>query len=188
MREKSGVLALLAGALTVVLMTGCGPKHKAEQVSVVDENHFDQLASTSSEAPGNASSTVEVLGGETAAQGASLAQQAGIPADAAAEGTIAAATTAATASTTAPAAASSTTAIQPASSTEIVSVKPTATYEEKVQAALKNAGFYSGAIDGKIGSKTREAIRAFQAGNGLKADGVVGPGTWEKLKKHLSHA
>ncbi|HBG61947.1 MAG TPA: hypothetical protein DDX37_08980 [Candidatus Omnitrophica bacterium] len=55
----------------------------------------------------------------------------------------------------------------------------------QVQLALKNAGFYDGAVDGKIGSKTKEGIKAFQKANNLTADGVVGRGTWVKLKNHL---
>ncbi|MDD5584226.1 MAG: peptidoglycan-binding domain-containing protein [Candidatus Omnitrophica bacterium] len=57
--------------------------------------------------------------------------------------------------------------------------------EKNIQSALKNAGFYSGAIDGKVGRKTREAVEEFQKANGLKADGKVGPQTWSKLKKYL---
>lgn len=68
-------------------------------------------------------------------------------------------------------------------------VKPgTVEYSKKVQQALKNAGFYTGSIDGKIGPKTREAIRAFQAQNGLKADGVAGTQTWAKLASLYSTA
>lgn len=55
-----------------------------------------------------------------------------------------------------------------------------------IQQALKNAGFYDGAIDGKIGPATRDAIRSFQVANGLEADGVVGRKTWDKLKVYLS--
>ena len=51
-----------------------------------------------------------------------------------------------------------------------------------LQTALKNAGYYNGAIDGKIGSGTKDAIRRFQADNGLKTDGVSGRNTWAKLK------
>ena len=57
---------------------------------------------------------------------------------------------------------------------------------KKIQEALKIAGFYKGEIDGKIGPKTREAIRKFQAAKGLKVDGVVGPQTWQELEKILS--
>jgi peptidoglycan hydrolase-like protein with peptidoglycan-binding domain len=55
----------------------------------------------------------------------------------------------------------------------------------QIQMALKKAGFYKGAIDGKVGPQTRKAIKAFQKAKGLMADGVVGPKTWEKLKEFL---
>ena len=54
-----------------------------------------------------------------------------------------------------------------------------------IQTALKNAGFYAGSIDGKIGPKSKKAIEAFQAANGLKVDGKVGPKTWAELEKFL---
>ncbi|MDD5195039.1 MAG: peptidoglycan-binding domain-containing protein [Candidatus Omnitrophica bacterium] len=60
--------------------------------------------------------------------------------------------------------------------------KPT---DKNIQTALKNAGFYNGEIDGKIGKMTMAAIEEFQKSNGLKADGKVGPQTWSKLKKYL---
>lgn len=54
-----------------------------------------------------------------------------------------------------------------------------------IQAALKNAGFYEGEIDGAIGSKTKAAIMKFQEANGLNPDGSVGSRTWEKLSEYL---
>lgn len=57
-------------------------------------------------------------------------------------------------------------------------VKPST---KEIQQALKNAGFYQGALDGKIGPQTREAIREFQRVHGLKIDGVVGKQTWAAL-------
>lgn len=54
-----------------------------------------------------------------------------------------------------------------------------------IQQALKNAGYYSGAVDGKIGPATRDAVKSFQRDNGLHADGVVGRQTWTKLKVYL---
>ena len=58
------------------------------------------------------------------------------------------------------------------------SVKPAA---KEIQQALKNAGFYQGPIDGKIGPLTREAVREFQRVHGLKVDGIVGKQTWAAL-------
>ncbi len=55
-----------------------------------------------------------------------------------------------------------------------------------IQAALKNAGYYQGNIDGKIGSASKEALKSFQKDNGLEADGVCGRRTWDKLKPYLS--
>lgn len=57
---------------------------------------------------------------------------------------------------------------------------------QQIQTALKNAGYYEGEIDGKIGSKSKKAILDFQKDNGLESDGKVGPKTWAKLKVHLS--
>ena len=54
-----------------------------------------------------------------------------------------------------------------------------------IQTALKNAGFYIGAIDGKIGPNSKKAIMEFQAAKGLKVDGKVGPKTWAELEKYL---
>jgi peptidoglycan hydrolase-like protein with peptidoglycan-binding domain len=57
---------------------------------------------------------------------------------------------------------------------------------QQIQTCLKNAGLYTGAIDGKIGPKSKKAIKDFQAANGLVADGVVGKKTWAKLQEYLA--
>jgi N-acetylmuramoyl-L-alanine amidase len=46
-----------------------------------------------------------------------------------------------------------------------------------LQTKLKRWGYYSGAIDGKFGAQTKNAVIYFQQTNGLVADGVVGPAT-----------
>lgn len=50
-------------------------------------------------------------------------------------------------------------------------------YVKKLQRALNLVE------DGKFGSLTEEAVKAFQKANGLKPDGIVGEKTWEKLTK-----
>lgn len=55
-----------------------------------------------------------------------------------------------------------------------------------IQIALRNAGYNPGAIDGKMGKKTQEAIKAFQRANNLTVDGKVGKETWNLLKNYLS--
>lgn len=60
--------------------------------------------------------------------------------------------------------------------------------EVDIQTALKNAGYYTGNIDGKIGPLSEKAIKDFQAANGLTADGKVGRKTWAILKGYLISA
>ena len=57
---------------------------------------------------------------------------------------------------------------------------------EQIQTALKNAGLYHGLVDGKIGPKTKAAIKDFQSANGITPDGRVGPKTWDKLSTYLN--
>ena len=74
---------------------------------------------------------------------------------------------------------------------ELMPLPPQGPYKPtgiEIQTALKNAGFYTGNVDGKLGPKSKKAIEAFQSANGLKADGKVGAKTWELLSKHLSAA
>jgi len=56
---------------------------------------------------------------------------------------------------------------------------------KQIQTALKNAGYYSGAIDGRRGKQTRDAIKQFQRANNLKANSRVGKQTWNLLREYL---
>ena len=56
----------------------------------------------------------------------------------------------------------------------------------EIQTALKNAGFYTGNIDGKIGPQTKKAIEEFQKAKGLKVDGKIGTKTWSALSAYLN--
>lgn len=52
-----------------------------------------------------------------------------------------------------------------------------------IQQRLQNLGFDCGPIDGIIGPKTRNGIKAFQRKNGLLVDGIAGPVTRATLKQ-----
>lgn len=51
----------------------------------------------------------------------------------------------------------------------------------RVQSTLILWGFLSVRVDGVFSADTERAVRAFQAGVGIKPDGVVGPVTWAVL-------
>ena len=49
-----------------------------------------------------------------------------------------------------------------------------------LQERLYELGYYSGRIDGRFGAGTTTAVKAFQAANGLTADGIAGQATQKK--------
>lgn len=51
-----------------------------------------------------------------------------------------------------------------------------------LQQRLTSKGYGVGAIDGKFGNKTLEAVKAFQTENNLTVDGIVGINTWNALE------
>lgn len=51
----------------------------------------------------------------------------------------------------------------------------------EVQQALKDKGLYTGQVDGKWGTKTKAALKAFQESNGLAATGQLDAETKAKL-------
>ena len=55
---------------------------------------------------------------------------------------------------------------------------------KKVQLALEQAGFDPGPIDGELGPRTDQALRAFQKAHGLEPDGIVGVKTWTALNEY----
>lgn len=72
---------------------------------------------------------------------------------------------------------------------ELASLPPSGPYKptsSEIQTALKNAGYYTGLIDGKVGPLTKKAIEDFQKANSLSVDGKVGPKTWALLSTHLN--
>jgi Putative peptidoglycan binding domain len=51
----------------------------------------------------------------------------------------------------------------------------------RIQTRLRELGLYRGPIDGDFGGGTESSVREFQIGQGLEADGIVGPATWQAL-------
>ena len=51
----------------------------------------------------------------------------------------------------------------------------------KVQTLLKERGFYFGEVTGECDSVTVEAIKKFQASEGILVDGICGPQTYRRL-------
>jgi len=64
-----------------------------------------------------------------------------------------------------------------------VTLRPGSTGDavKELQYRLKELGYYTASRDGAYGAKTEAAVAAFQTNNGLKADGIAGPDTLEKL-------
>lgn len=54
-----------------------------------------------------------------------------------------------------------------------------------VQAALKNAGYNVGNVDGKLGPKSMEMLKKFQKTEGLNPDGRIGARTLSALARYL---
>ncbi|MDP2940321.1 MAG: peptidoglycan-binding domain-containing protein [Candidatus Omnitrophota bacterium] len=83
----------------------------------------------------------------------------------------------------------STTAVAGAKGNEglIYKASPGKMTKKDIQKALKNANFYDGPIDGMLGKRTRRAIKEFQKSVGLKADGIIGRETMEKLSIYLTN-
>ncbi len=57
----------------------------------------------------------------------------------------------------------------------------TGEYVTILQDKLKAAGYFPGTVTGSFGPETTDAVRIFQRNNGLLADGIVGPETWQAI-------
>jgi peptidoglycan hydrolase-like protein with peptidoglycan-binding domain len=54
-----------------------------------------------------------------------------------------------------------------------------------LQQILESQSYHTGAVDGKFGSKTEQAVKKFQTNFALVTDGIVGAKTWAKLGDRL---
>jgi membrane-bound lytic murein transglycosylase B len=62
-------------------------------------------------------------------------------------------------------------------------VRPLASAERaELQSLLARQGYYSGAVDGKIGAGTKQAIRAYQRSAGMVSDGYASTGLLQRLR------
>ena len=157
---------LLSLAALVFLVSGCQTTHSSSQnvmqVRVAQiENRVDESAQQLSDLKGEVKSISDQVEELTAAAGGKVASS--LDASDAADSLTSA----------------------PATSNDYASIIRVPVSAQRIQTALKNAGYYTGGIDGKLGSGSQKAIRAFQEANGLKGDGIVGQGTWAKLKTYL---
>jgi len=87
--------------------------------------------------------------------------------------------------TTAPVTQPGTTAVRPPTAT--LSPGEQGIQVRALQRSLARLGYKPGAIDGKYGPRTEKGVKAFQAAEGLTADGVVGPKTLAALRKQISN-
>lgn len=53
---------------------------------------------------------------------------------------------------------------------------------EEIQVALDNLGYDTGTKDGRMGQKTREAIKEFQESMGIKDTGYIDQRTWRQIE------
>ena len=70
--------------------------------------------------------------------------------------------------------------------TKDLSLGSRSTYVSQLQKDLTTLGYYSNSIDGWFGPKTHDAVISFQASQGLKKDGLVGPITKKALNNALA--
>lgn len=54
-----------------------------------------------------------------------------------------------------------------------------------IQSLLNRIGYNAGTVDGVYGTRTQQAVIAFQRNNGLTPDGIVGPATWKVFNRLL---
>ena len=74
------------------------------------------------------------------------------------------------------------------SSAQSTAIDPEDNSVSAIQKMLAKLGYYSGAVDGDYGPVTMDAVRRYQAANGLYADGDAGPITIASLRQKTGTA
>ncbi len=62
----------------------------------------------------------------------------------------------------------------------------TAVLVRNIQGGLRRLGYDPGAVDGRPGPRTGDAIRRYQRDNGLVADGRPSPALWGQIHSQIS--
>lgn len=70
-----------------------------------------------------------------------------------------------------------------ATRTTLMDLKSTGWEVLEAQCLLRHHGFDPGIADGSYGERSKNAAKAFQKARGLVVDGVVGPDTWQELRR-----
>lgn len=64
---------------------------------------------------------------------------------------------------------------------DVVKVQKVLQFSQEAKDYFNSNGYYFGAIDGDFGSKTSQAVKAFQQDKKLSVDGIIGEETWQAL-------
>lgn len=163
MKIKIEHVVIISTVFSIIALAGCGSDKEKIEVSYVDEDKF-------AEGDGNAMMDVEVLpkppvnlqlaGEKVAFEAFDEDEMIAVRSH-----------------------------YSPEEQKEFVASPPVeVSFNEKVQNALKHAGYYDGPLDGVIGDAARTAIKNFQKAHHLTSDGVVGKRTWSKLSRYYYEA
>ncbi len=69
----------------------------------------------------------------------------------------------------------------------VLRINDSGDYVTILQKLLKRLGYFPGSVTGSFDKETENGVKSFQRDNGLNADGIVGPQTWNKLYEQATN-